>query len=147
MDFPGTVHGLWRLAAGDGLEYSVAHPLHTYLESNVSLVVTYSGTADMRASSGSAAEAAVRGERWMPPEMDASLTRPKLDATVILSPKADTQVLDADKPKRTPLLALASLNADTAPSTEVCWSQLLALSLAELGRLRVLMAAAVRPLS
>lgn len=87
----------------------------------------------MRASASSAAEAAARGERWMPPEIDASLSRPKLDATVILSPKADTQALDGDKPKRTPLLALASLNADTAPSTEVCWSQLLALSLTKMG--------------
>lgn len=70
----------------------------------------------------------VSRERWTPPPLDVSLTRPKLDATVILTPSATSS-----QPKKCPLLALASLNSATAPSAEVSWSQLLALSLAEEG--------------
>eukprot|EP00439_Symbiodinium_sp_Y106_P007379 s565_g1.t1 len=58
-------------------------------------------------------------------ELDKSLSRPKLDATL---------VLDSCKEEETPkrphtLFALASLNSKTAASAEVPWSQLLALSL------------------
>eukprot|EP00931_Biecheleriopsis_adriatica_P088258 TRINITY_DN62623_c0_g1_i1.p1 TRINITY_DN62623_c0_g1~~TRINITY_DN62623_c0_g1_i1.p1 ORF type:complete len:372 (+),score=58.69 TRINITY_DN62623_c0_g1_i1:83-1198(+) len=56
-------------------------------------------------------------------EFNASLTRPKLDATLVLDSTHE------DPPKQHGLFALASLNTRTAPSAEVCWSQLLALSL------------------
>jgi len=56
-------------------------------------------------------------------ELNASLSRPKLDATLVL----DNEELDK---KQSAIFALASLNTRTAPSAELCWSQLLALSLA-----------------
>lgn len=54
---------------------------------------------------------------------NASLTRPLLDTTLILDTKQD------DDKGQCPLFALVSLNYLTAPSLEVPWSQLLALSI------------------
>jgi len=61
-------------------------------------------------------------------EFNASLNRPKLDATLVLEKTLD-QNLPEDK-QQSALFTLASLNTRTAPSAAVCWSQLLALSLA-----------------
>lgn len=58
--------------------------------------------------------------------MDSSLSRPKLDTTVVLDGK-DEEV----QPAKCPLFALVSVNTATAPSVEVPWSQLLALSLVQ----------------
>eukprot|EP00440_Ansanella_granifera_P042560 gb/GFBE01046139.1/.p1 GENE.gb/GFBE01046139.1/~~gb/GFBE01046139.1/.p1 ORF type:complete len:365 (+),score=45.61 gb/GFBE01046139.1/:1-1095(+) len=57
-------------------------------------------------------------------EFNASLTRPKLDATLVLD-----QSHEDTAPKQHALFSLATLNIRTAPSAEVSWSQLLALSL------------------
>mmetsp|Transcript_21107 Transcript_21107/g.66008 ORF Transcript_21107/g.66008 Transcript_21107/m.66008 type:complete len:338 (+) Transcript_21107:45-1058(+) len=66
------------------------------------------------------------------PECEPSLTRPKLDATVVIegSPEGDDEDEEEEpqQPRRA-LFALASLNTKTAASIEVRWSQLLALSL------------------
>eukprot|EP00930_Biecheleria_cincta_P057805 TRINITY_DN43681_c0_g1_i1.p1 TRINITY_DN43681_c0_g1~~TRINITY_DN43681_c0_g1_i1.p1 ORF type:complete len:381 (-),score=58.65 TRINITY_DN43681_c0_g1_i1:59-1201(-) len=61
-------------------------------------------------------------------EFNASLTRPKLDSTLVLDKTLDHN-LPEDK-QQSALFTLASLNTRTAPSAAVCWSQLLALSLA-----------------
>mmetsp|Transcript_40910 Transcript_40910/g.127654 ORF Transcript_40910/g.127654 Transcript_40910/m.127654 type:complete len:284 (-) Transcript_40910:80-931(-) len=60
-----------------------------------------------------------------------SLTRPKLDATLVIgsSPEDDDQEHEEQQPPQLSLFALASLNTKTAASMEVRWSQLLALSL------------------
>jgi len=58
-------------------------------------------------------------------ELNASLSRPKLDATLVLDNNEEL-----DKKQQSAIFALASLNTRTAPSAELCWSQLLALSLA-----------------
>mmetsp|Transcript_20463 Transcript_20463/g.36131 ORF Transcript_20463/g.36131 Transcript_20463/m.36131 type:complete len:354 (+) Transcript_20463:134-1195(+) len=52
-----------------------------------------------------------------------SLSRPKLDTTIIIDNEGE------DEKGQCSLFALVSLNASTAPSIEVPWSQLLALSL------------------
>jgi hypothetical protein len=71
----------------------------------------------------------------MPP-LDASLSRPKLDTTLILDGKEADD--DGAAPKCA-LFSLVSLNAETAPSAEIPWSQLFALSLTpEVEPLRVL---------
>jgi hypothetical protein len=59
------------------------------------------------------------------PGLDASLSRPKLDTTLIL----DGKEADAEEASKCALFSLISLNAETAPSAEIPWSQLLALSL------------------
>ncbi|CAJ1426205.1 unnamed protein product [Effrenium voratum] len=59
-------------------------------------------------------------------DFTASLTRPKLDATLVLP---STEVRQEASPRKHTLFALASLNSRTAPSAEVSWSQLLALTL------------------
>mmetsp|Transcript_68490 Transcript_68490/g.155198 ORF Transcript_68490/g.155198 Transcript_68490/m.155198 type:complete len:344 (-) Transcript_68490:107-1138(-) len=64
----------------------------------------------------------------MPPELDASLTRPRLDATLVIDSAADDDSSHQQR-QQSPLFALASLNTKTASSAEVRWSQLLALSL------------------
>eukprot|EP00928_Gymnodinium_smaydae_P075284 TRINITY_DN5829_c0_g1_i2.p1 TRINITY_DN5829_c0_g1~~TRINITY_DN5829_c0_g1_i2.p1 ORF type:complete len:377 (+),score=65.54 TRINITY_DN5829_c0_g1_i2:129-1259(+) len=62
------------------------------------------------------------------PGVDLSLTWPRLDATVVLESKELAG--DEGKPAlERPLFALVSLNDQTAPSAEVPWSQLFALSL------------------
>mmetsp|Transcript_5171 Transcript_5171/g.14595 ORF Transcript_5171/g.14595 Transcript_5171/m.14595 type:complete len:328 (-) Transcript_5171:141-1124(-) len=66
----------------------------------------------------------------MPATLDASLTRPKLDATLVLEGGAEDPQEAQHQQPHCPLFALASLNTKTAPSAEVRWSQLLALSLA-----------------
>lgn len=64
-------------------------------------------------------------------EFNASLSRPKLDATLVLENDLDDSTEQQKRQQQnTALFALASLNTRTAPSAEVCWSQLLALSLA-----------------
>merc|ERR1712110_337708 len=68
---------------------------------------------------------------WLMPDFNASLTRPKLDTTLVLTLGPDEYgQKNASQQQQTPLFALASLNAKTASSAEVRWSQLLALSLA-----------------
>lgn len=65
------------------------------------------------------------------PECDLSLTRPRLDATLVIEPSPDddgAQETEQQLPQLA-LFALASLNTKTAASVEVRWSQLLALSL------------------
>mmetsp|Transcript_59258 Transcript_59258/g.105306 ORF Transcript_59258/g.105306 Transcript_59258/m.105306 type:complete len:361 (+) Transcript_59258:141-1223(+) len=59
-------------------------------------------------------------------EFNASLSRPKLDATLVL----ENEEPEKKHQQQAALFSLASLNTRTAPSAEVCWSQLLALSLA-----------------
>lgn len=63
--------------------------------------------------------------------------RPKLDATLIIDSKEDEEEGDVGEglrqPRRCPLFALVSLNAQAAPSAEVPWSHLLALSMSPEG--------------
>lgn len=59
---------------------------------------------------------------------DTGLMRPKLDATLILEVQDDGEI-EEGKHTLAPLFALVSLNAKTAPSVEIPWSQLLALNL------------------
>jgi hypothetical protein len=70
---------------------------------------------------------------FTPPKLDttlnSTLTRPKLDATLVIEPGPEGEQ-EGGKQQNCPLFALASLNTRTAPSAEVRWSQLLALSLA-----------------
>lgn len=61
------------------------------------------------------------------PELDNSLTRPKLDTTLII----DTRDEEGAEGSQCPLFALVSLNSKTAPTVEVPWSQLLALTLSQ----------------
>mmetsp|Transcript_41321 Transcript_41321/g.119583 ORF Transcript_41321/g.119583 Transcript_41321/m.119583 type:complete len:321 (-) Transcript_41321:38-1000(-) len=66
------------------------------------------------------------------PECESScLIRPRLDATLVIegSQDEDGQQQDEKQEPQLALFALASLNARTAASVEVRWSQLLALSL------------------
>lgn len=68
-----------------------------------------------------------------PPKLDATvnstLSRPKLDATLVIESGPEEEQ-EGGKQQNCPLFSLASLNTRTAPSAEVRWSQLLALSLA-----------------
>mmetsp|Transcript_118823 Transcript_118823/g.341120 ORF Transcript_118823/g.341120 Transcript_118823/m.341120 type:complete len:338 (+) Transcript_118823:171-1184(+) len=71
------------------------------------------------------------------PDLDASLKCPRLDATIVLKPGSpkieDAESTPHKSPRAQPIFCLASLNPSTAPSAEVRWSQLLALSLAPEG--------------
>lgn len=67
------------------------------------------------------------------PGLDSTLTRPKLDATIVIGPNADGKDDHPPTPSNCPLFSLVSLNAKTAPSFEVRLDQLLALSLAPEG--------------
>jgi len=60
--------------------------------------------------------------------LDSSLSRPKLDTTLILDGK-DGNAEGEQQKQHCPLFALVSLNSQTAPSAEIPWSQLLALTL------------------
>lgn len=64
--------------------------------------------------------------------LDASLCRPKLDTTLIFDGREEHEAA-APAPQSCPLLALISVNAGSAPSAEVPFSQLLALSLVKEG--------------
>mmetsp|Transcript_41018 Transcript_41018/g.89631 ORF Transcript_41018/g.89631 Transcript_41018/m.89631 type:complete len:328 (-) Transcript_41018:140-1123(-) len=64
------------------------------------------------------------------PELDASLTRPKLDKTLVIEGNVDDDIDKAREHPERAIFALVSVNAATAPTFEVPWSQLLALSLA-----------------
>jgi len=63
----------------------------------------------------------------MPDFLQGTTTRSKLDTTLILDATLKTDV--EEKVHQCPLFALVSLNYLTAPSLEVPWSQLLALSI------------------
>lgn len=62
--------------------------------------------------------------------LDASLSRPVLDSTLICDRRGEAHE-GVSPPHGCPLLALVSVNSASAPSAEVPWSQLLALSLVE----------------